>query len=321
MSIECLRTADERFQNLPDFDFQPRYLDGAGRFVGMRQHYLDEGPADAEVTFLWLHGEPTWAYLYRKMIPVFTAAGHRVVVPDFFGFGRSDKPVDDSVYTFDFHRESLLSFVQQLSLSNVCLVCQDWGGLLGLTMPMEFSQSEFSRLLVMNTGIGTGKSPGKGFDDWKAFAAANPDLPVGQLLQRSHRGMTDAEAAAYDAPFPDVRYKGGVRRFPQLVPVSPDMEGVELGKRAANWWRNEWQERALWPLVCRIRFWARHKCVLCSKLFVIALSQWKSQKLVISFRSAVQKSRKRRWHTSILPFASYGYLSRKTEHLHLCGRE
>ena len=241
MSIECLRTADERFQNLPDFDFQPRYLDGAGRFVGMRQHYLDEGPADAEVTFLCLHGEPTWAYLYRKMIPVFTAAGHRVVVPDFFGFGRSDKPVDDSVYTFDFHRESLLSFVQQLSLSNVCLVCQDWGGLLGLTMPMEFSQSEFSRLLVMNTGIGTGKSPGKGFDDWKAFAAANPDLPVGQLLQRSHRGMTDAEAAAYDAPFPDVRYKGGVRRFPQLVPVSPDMEGVELGKRAANWWRNEWQ--------------------------------------------------------------------------------
>ena len=241
MAVEFLRTPEDRFQNLPGFDYQPHYLEGEGEFAGMRQHYVDEGPKDAAVTFLCLHGEPTWAYLYRKMIPIFTAAGHRVIAPDFYGFGRSDKPVVDSIYTFDFHRNSMLNLLRKLSLKNVCLVCQDWGGLIGLTLPMEFQQADFSRLLVMNTGIGTGKSPGKGFDEWKAFAAANPDLKVGQLLQRSHPAMSDEEAAAYDAPYPDVRYKGGVRRFPELVPVSPDMDGVTLGRTAANWWREEWQ--------------------------------------------------------------------------------
>ena len=183
-------------------------------------HYLDEAPAGAGSgrTVLCLHGQPTWCYLYRKMIPVFLAAGYRVVAPDFFGFGRSDKPVDDAVYTFSFHRGMLMRFIEALDLQRVTLVVQDWGGLLGLTLPMEYPD-RIDRLIVMNTGLGVGRSPGPGFDAWKAFVAAKPDFEIGALMQRSVTGLSAAEAAAYDAPFPDRRYRAGVRRFPALVPV------------------------------------------------------------------------------------------------------
>jgi len=240
MTIKALRTPDQRFENLPGYEFAPNYMDAKGPFEGLRLHYLDEGPKGAEVTFLCLHGEPSWAYLYRKMIPVFTAAGHRVIAPDFFGFGRSDKPVNDADYTFNFHRNTLIQFIDHFDFQNICLVCQDWGGLLGLTLPMDMHNDRFTRLLVMNTAIAMGDSPGEGFDAWKAYAASTPDLPVGDLLQRSHPAMTDAEKAAYDAPFPDATYKAGARRFPQIVPVSPDMEGAELGRRAAQWWQTQW---------------------------------------------------------------------------------
>ncbi len=173
------------------------------------------------------------------MIPVFTAAGGRVVAPDLLGFGRSDKPSEDSVYTFNFHRNYLLAFIEALDLRNITLVCQDWGGLLGLTLPVDMPD-RFTRLIVMNTGLGVGVSPGPGFDAWKAFNAANPDLDIAGLMQRSTEGMTDAEAAAYAAPFPSAEYKGGVRRFPELVMVAPDMEGVEVSLRARDWWQNEW---------------------------------------------------------------------------------
>jgi pimeloyl-ACP methyl ester carboxylesterase len=239
MTVAALRTPDERFQGLPDFDFAPHYVDDLPGYEDLRAHYLDEGPTDAEHTFLCLHGEPTWCYLYRKMIPVFTQAGGRVVAPDLLGFGRSDKPTDDLVYTFNFHRDFLLAFVRALDLKNITLVCQDWGGLLGLTLPMEMPE-RFARLIVMNTGLGTGQSPGPGFDAWKAFNASNPDLDIASLMQRSTEGMTDAEAAAYAAPFPGPEYKGGVRRFPELVMVSPEMEGVEVSRRARTWWQNEW---------------------------------------------------------------------------------
>jgi pimeloyl-ACP methyl ester carboxylesterase len=173
------------------------------------------------------------------MIPVFTAAGHRVVAPDFFGFGRSDKPVDDAVYTFNFHRGMLMRFIETLDLERVTLVVQDWGGLLGLTLPMEYPE-RIDRLIVMNTGIGIGRSPGPGFDAWKAFVAAKPDFEIAGMMKRSVPGISDAEAAAYDAPFPDRRYRAGVRRFPALVPVTPDMEGVDTSLKSTQFFRERW---------------------------------------------------------------------------------
>jgi pimeloyl-ACP methyl ester carboxylesterase len=239
--FDVLRTPDERFQGLPGFAFAPHYLEGLAGYGALRVHYLDEAPGTAATgrTVLCLHGEPTWCYLYRKMIPVFTAAGHRVIAPDFFGFGRSDKPVDDGLYTFDFHRGMLMRFIEALDLRRVTLVVQDWGGLLGLTLPMEFPD-RIDRLIVMNTGLGIGRSPGPGFDAWKAFVAANPDFDIATLMKRSEPALSDGEAAAYAAPFPDRRYRAGVRRFPALVPVAPDMEGVEVSRRAAEFFRTRW---------------------------------------------------------------------------------
>ena len=238
--IEALRTPDERFENLPGFPFSPHYVEDLAGYEGLRVHHLDERPAkESGRTVLCLHGQPTWCYLYRKMIPVFTAAGHRVVAPDLLGFGRSDKPVDDAVYTFTFHREMLMRFVERLQLERVTLVVQDWGGLLGLTLPMEFPD-RIDRLIVMNTGIGVGRSPGPGFDAWKAFVAAKPDFDIAAMMKRSVQGLTDAEAAAYDAPYPDRRYRAGARRFPALVPVSPDMDGVDVSLQAAQFLRERW---------------------------------------------------------------------------------
>ncbi len=240
--IEALRTPEERFLNLPGYSFQPHYIDGLAGTEGLRLHYVDERPAKPArdmQTYLCLHGEPTWAYLYRKMIPVFVGAGHRAVAPDFFGFGRSDKPIADAVYTFNFHRSMLLRFVECLDLQNITLVVQDWGGLLGLTLPMEMPQ-RFKRLLVMNTALAVGASPGPGFDGWKAYVKANPDLNIAALMRRGTPVLSETEAEAYAAPFPDARYKAGVRRFPELVMVSPEMEGADISRRAAKWWSSEW---------------------------------------------------------------------------------
>jgi haloalkane dehalogenase len=241
-TIEALRTPDARFANLPNFPFEPHYIDELNGFANLRLHYLDERPPSLGAsahTFLCLHGEPSWSYLYRRLLPLFVAAGHRVVAPDFFGFGRSDKPIDDATYTFSFHRNTLMRFIEHLDLTNVTLVVQDWGGLLGLTLPMEFPD-RIKRLLVMNTTLARGASPGKGFDDWKAFMRTRPDLDVAMLMKRGTPLLSDAEAAAYGAPFPDQRYKAGVRRFPELVMVSPEMDGAELSRQAAHWLRTEW---------------------------------------------------------------------------------
>jgi pimeloyl-ACP methyl ester carboxylesterase len=239
-TIEFVRTPDERFAQLPGFPFAPHYLEDLPGFGGLRVHYLDERPGPASGrTFLCLHGQPTWCYLYRKMIPVFAAAGHRVVAPDLFGFGRSDKPVADAVYTFEFHRTMLMRFIEALDLVRVTLVVQDWGGLLGLTLPMEYP-GRIDRLLVMNTGLGVGRSPGPGFDAWKAFVAGNPDFDIERMMKRSTPVLSEAEAAAYAAPFPDARYRAGARRFPELVPVSPGMQGAETSQRAAEFFREEW---------------------------------------------------------------------------------
>ncbi|MBI3372486.1 MAG: alpha/beta fold hydrolase [Betaproteobacteria bacterium] len=234
---EILRTPDERFADLPGFPWAPRYLE----WNGLRVHYLDEGPSDARHVFLCLHGEPTWAYLYRRMLPVFTAAGHRVIAPDFIGFGRSDKIVEDAAYSFEFHRNMLLALTERLDLRGITLVVQDWGGLLGLTLPMEMPE-RIARLLVMNTAIGTGDTPlAQGFIDWRAYVASTPNLDCGKLLGRSCKHLTPREAAAYEAPFPDARYKAGVRRFPQLVPDAPDAPGAALSRKARDWLSSSWQ--------------------------------------------------------------------------------
>lgn len=239
MTIEALRTPDDRFEGLPDWPYAPHYVDDLSGYEGLRVHYVDEGPQNAVRTYLCLHGQPTWSYLYRKMIPVFLDSGARVIAPDWLGFGRSDKPVADDVYTFHFHRSMMVELIQRLDLQQVTLVCQDWGGLLGLTIPPDMPD-RFERLIVMNTTIATGESPSPGFDAWKVFSASQPDMDVAALMKRGTPVLTDAEAAAYGAPFPDATYKAGVRRFPEMVMVSPSMEGVKTARRAAEWWSREW---------------------------------------------------------------------------------
>ena len=238
---DILRTPDDAFARLPDVPHAPRYVEALPGYAGLRMHYVDEGPRDAQATFLCLHGEPTWAYLYRRMLPVFMQAGHRVVAPDLFGFGRSDKPADDARYTFDFHRDALTAFIGALDLREVCLVVQDWGGLLGLTLPMDMPQ-RITRLIILNTALGTGDEPlSEGFVAWRAWVAKNPDLSPGKLLGRSCPHLTEPERAAYDAPFPDARYKAGVRRFPMLVPDRPDAPGAALSRRARDFLSREWR--------------------------------------------------------------------------------
>lgn len=238
---DILSTPDERFFRLPGWPYAPRYFQ---RPDGLRLHYVDEGPRDAKV-FLCLHGQPTWSYLYRRMIPVFTAAGYRVVAPDFLGFGRSDKPTDEAVYTFDFHRDALHGLIAALDLRNIVLVVQDWGGLIGLTLPMA-APERYTSLLAMNTTLATGDVPlSKGFLDWRAFANRHPDMDIAGLMQRACPHLTAAEAAAYAAPFPGASYKAGVRRFPNLVPDRADADGAALSREAKRFWRERWTGNSL----------------------------------------------------------------------------
>ena len=236
--MDILRTSDERFAALPAFSFVPRYVEGLTGPDAMRVHYLDEGAADAPAVALCLHGNPTWSYLYRHMIPVFVGAGLRVVAPDLIGFGRSDKPADAAWHTFARHRDMLVSFIERLDLRNIMLVCQDWGGLLGLTLPQAMPE-RFTRLLVMNTGLGTGKVT-EGFRQWRTYSNQQADLPVGKLIQRGKPDLGAAEAAAYDAPFPDPRYKAALRAFPNLVPEGDDAPGAAISRTAREFWSERW---------------------------------------------------------------------------------
>jgi haloalkane dehalogenase len=243
--MQKLRTPEDCFLNLPGFSSPPKYLEDLPGFSGVRVHYIDTGPVNADKIWLCLHGQPTWSYLYRKMIPVFVEAGHRVIAPDLIGFGRSDKPTEESVYTFQFHREMLLSLIDRLDLQKIVLVCQDWGGLLGLTLPMS-RPDRFSALLVMNTMLGTGDVPlSEGFLAWRAFVRDRPEFDIAALMQRSCPGLSAGEAAAYSAPFPEDSYRAGVRRFPELVPDRPDAPGAALSRKARAWWQNEWQKKSL----------------------------------------------------------------------------
>lgn len=237
--MPMIRTPEARFSDLPGFDYAPRYVE----LRNMRVHYVDEGQGQP---VLCLHGEPTWSYLYRKMIGPL-AARHRVVAPDFIGFGRSDKYTLREEYTFQMHVDMLREFLERLDLRGITLVCQDWGGLIGLRVATEMSD-RFARLVIMNTGLPTGdEKPAEAFLAWRGFVEKNPDLPVGFIMQRTLVDGTKVDArviAAYEAPFPDASYKAGAAAFPLLVPVTPDDPGSP-GMRQTRQALAEWHKPAL----------------------------------------------------------------------------
>ena len=242
---DALRTPDERFAHLPGYPWAPNYVNDLPSLAGLRMHYLDEGPRDTPLTWLCLHGNPSWSYLYRRMIPVFLEAGHRVVAPDLIGFGRSDKPKKDAAHTFGWHRQVLLEFVERLDLADVVLVVQDWGGLLGLTLPMAAPQ-RYRGLLVMNTALGTGDAPlTPGFLAWREMCAKNPEFDVARLFARGNPHMTAEECDAYNAPFPDRGHRAALRAFPPMVPDSPDADGAAISRTAREFWRSDWSGRTM----------------------------------------------------------------------------
>ncbi len=231
--MQIVRTPEARFEGLPDFPFGPNYLTiDDGQDGHLRVHYLDEGPETAPPV-LCLHGEPTWCYLYRHMIPVFTGAGHRVVAPDLVGFGRSDKPTARSDYSYAAHVAWLAQVVEGLDLTGITLVCQDWGGLLGLRVVAQMPE-RFGRLVIANTALPTGETPmGPAFDAWRDFSQTVPEFRAGRIVYGgTETKLTEAEQAAYDAPFPDARHQAGARHFPMLVPDRPDDPGA-VANRAA----------------------------------------------------------------------------------------
>lgn len=226
--MEYLRTPDECFSNLPDFPFLPHYLE----INGLRMHYLDEGPPTAAPVLL-LHGEPSWCFLYRKMIPGLVAAGHRVLAPDLIGFGRSDKLGERAAYTYQLHVEFVTAFIETLDLHDLTLFAQDWGGLIGLRVAAE-NEARFGRLVVANTGLPTGDQPmTEGFMRWREYSQTVEHFHVGGILKGGCVTELAPEViAAYNAPFPDDRYKAGARQFPVLVPITPADPAAEANRRA-----------------------------------------------------------------------------------------
>jgi haloalkane dehalogenase len=226
--METLRTPDERFTDLPGYPFAPHYVE----VDALRIHYVDEGPRAAPAVLL-LHGEPSWSYLYRKMIPVIAAAGHRAVAPDLVGFGRSDKPVRREDYTYQRHVDWMRGLIERLDLRDITLVCQDWGGLIGLRLDAEH-EARFARIVVANTFLPTGDTtPSDAFLMWRKYSQETPDFHVGGIVRGGcATELTPEVVAAYDAPFPGDRYKAGARQFPMLVPVSPDDPAAVPNRRA-----------------------------------------------------------------------------------------
>lgn len=242
---DALRTPDAAFSNLPAYPWAPHYISDLPSLAGLRLHYLDEGPRDGPRTWLCLHGNPTWSYLYRRMLPTWLAAGDRVVAPDLIGFGKSDKPKKENMHQFGWHRQVLLELIERLDLRRVVLVVQDWGGILGLTLPMAMPD-RFGGLLVMNTLLATGDAPlPAGFADWRAMCRDKPLYGVGRLLARGNPHLTPAECAAYDAPFPDKGYRAALRAFPERVPATADDPGAVLSRAARQFWQHEWHGRSL----------------------------------------------------------------------------
>lgn len=221
--MEALRTPDERFENLDGYAYSPNYLEIDDTEGGkLRLHYVDEGPKDGDVVLL-MHGEPSWSYLYRTMIPVLNKAGYRTIAPDLIGFGRSDKPSKRDDYTYARHVAWMLDAFDQLKLENVTLFCQDWGGLIGLRL-VAARPDKFARVVAGNTFLPTGdQTPSDAFFKWQSFSQSVPEFPAGGIIKGATViPMSEAAIAGYDAPYPDESYKEGARQFPMLVPSSPD---------------------------------------------------------------------------------------------------
>ncbi|RLT94205.1 haloalkane dehalogenase [Ketobacter sp.] len=228
--MDYLRTPETRFERLADYPFEPHYLEVAGN--GLRMHYLDEGPATVDPV-LMLHGEPSWSYLYRHMIPIVAAAGHRVIAPDLIGFGKSDKPTALEDYSYQAHMEWMHTFIDKLDLNNVTLVCQDWGSLIGLRLAAE-QEPRFKAIVVGNGMLPTGdqKVPAA-FQLWKNFALYSPWFPIARIINSgTFKTLGPEERKAYDAPFPSSRYKAGARAFPRLVPVVPNDPASDANRAA-----------------------------------------------------------------------------------------
>ncbi len=233
--MKTVRTPDSRFQNLPDYNFKPNYVE----IDDLRMHYVDEGPGDADPVLL-LHGEPSWSYLYRHMIPPLAEAGFRVIAPDLIGFGRSDKPVKKSDYSYAVHVAWMKRFVEALDLHNITLFCQDWGSLIGLRVAAE-NEHRFARIALGNGGLPTGdQDMPKAFMKWRTFALHSPYFPIGKIIQKATATeLSDDIVAAYDAPFPSRKHKAGARMFPALVPITPDDPASDANRSA-------WQTFGAW---------------------------------------------------------------------------
>ena len=230
--MDVLRTPEDRFANLPDFPFAPHYVEVGGGVAPLRAHYLDEGPADGGGVSP-LHAEPSWSFLYRTMIPVLVRAGLRAVAIDLVGFGRSDKPAHRDDYTYQGHVDWTWSAIEAIGLSDITLVCQDWGGLIGLRLVGEHPD-RFARVVAANAMLPTGDHhPGEAFLAWKRFSQESADFPVGKIVDTACVSTLAPEViAGYDAPFPDDSYKAGARQFPMLVPTSPDDPAAPANRAA-----------------------------------------------------------------------------------------
>lgn len=226
--MSIVRTPDSAFAALPDYPFSPNYVEVGG----FRMHYVDEGPRDAPV-ILMLHGEPSWSFLYRKIIAIVSAAGFRAIAPDLVGFGRSDKPTDRATYSFASHVAWMTELVQKLGLRDITLLCQDWGGLIGLRVAAE-NPDLFARILAANTFLPTGdRTPSEAFFAWQKFSQEVPAFPAGKIVASGcAKPLTPEVQAAYDAPFPDETYKAGARQFPLLVPTRPDDPAAPANRKA-----------------------------------------------------------------------------------------
>jgi len=246
---EVLRTPEECFEEVPDFPYEPGYVE----VDGLRMAWVEDGPPDGPVV-LCLHGEPTWSFLYRSMLPVLADAGLRAIAPDLIGFGRSDKPTDPDAYSYAAHVGWVAAFVDALGLSDLTLFLQDWGGLLGLRLAAE-RPDDVQRLVLANTALPEGSSPSEGFDFWRGFSQEVDPFDSGSLVQQaSHRQLSDAEVGAYNAPFPAPSYQVAARRFPLLVPVTPDDPAVPANRAA-------WSVLEQWTKPC-LTLWAPNDPVL-----------------------------------------------------------
>lgn len=240
--MQALRTPDSQFQHLPGYDFTPHYVEVSDTEGGtLRLHYLDEGDQQGPPILL-MHGEPSWSYLYRHMVPVLVAAGYRVIAPDLIGFGRSDKPTEKSDYTYQRHVDWITSLLQQLKLSDINLVCQDWGGLIGLRIAAE-NPDDFATVVAANTFLPTGdQGANDAFKQWQQYSQEVPVFPTGQIINKGTTTvLPEAVMDAYDAPYPDESYKAGARQFPLLVPITPDNPASEKN-RAAWGVLQQWQK-------------------------------------------------------------------------------